>query len=424
MVRNKSARVSVITIFCFFALGCNGDNKVSVDVNSKGEVSVQSEETIAKELDPFRGEISDYDSERYGLYLDVRGREFYSISQLLLGHTEDEILSIGNLGIGPIGHEVDMNGLEQFSNLTKLSMGACEIEGSLTLRSLQNFKFLDLQGYVTDKVILQGSLPSFTEIKNGKTDEAHTVSVKGIENAPNLSVIDFQQYDDGLILSLEEGPIHEGVKKIRGGMNDMSPLSRFPNLEWAVLMYGGVQEIEGLEDKPNLEYINLTSNPLNDNIDNLYESNAYRQITLSDTGLTNGPQLTSFSRLEILQLENNQIQDTEFLIEDREGKENLRAVYLDNNEISDMTFIKHLPHVTWISLDNNQIERIDGIAQLSDENYGNFRLRGNPVKEIVKADYERVLFMVDNLDVDPRTDADDYRWIVEGVENGSINIVE
>jgi Leucine-rich repeat (LRR) protein len=137
-----------------------------------------------------------------------------------------------------------------------------------------------------------------------------------------------------------EGDIYpwelEEVKILKASREDMFEISG---------VSGMIYDLTGLEYCTNLEYLNLSNNPIKD-ITPLASLNRLNTLILSKTGISDITPLDSLTLLETLDLSDNQIRDISALA----SLTNLTTLYLFNNQISDISSLSSLDNLKVLCL--------------------------------------------------------------------------
>ncbi|MEI3368715.1 MAG: leucine-rich repeat domain-containing protein [Clostridium sp.] len=295
----------------------------------------------------------------------------------------------------------DISVLKNLVNLKKLSIGNNDISDISVLKNLINLEYLDLYNnnisdisvlknlvnlknlYIDDNKINDISvLRNLVNLEHLNLINAGISDISPIENLINLKALNLSENEISDISPLRDlvnlehlnlsdnniidiSPIKNLTKLIsfwayNNKINDISALENLINLQDVLLIKNNITGIKGIEKLDKIIKLDLSNNKIK-NIDALENSPIYK-LYLDDNEIQDISVLSTCNNLIELQLSKNKISDISSL----SGLHNLRYLALDNNEISDISPLTELQDLRSLYLNNNNISDISCI--------GNYRI--------------------------------------------------
>jgi len=139
----------------------------------------------------------------------------------------------------------------------------------------------------------------------------------------------------------------------------------------------GVQNLAGIENLINLNYIYMNFNPIGTTISYLSNLPALASLSAQDNAIVNIGPLATLTKLENLDLDLNFINDLTPLA----GLSRLRYLRLGSNQISNLSPLSHLSDLQSLYLGNNQIGDLTPLQGLTDLYY--LDLHNNQITDIL-----------------------------------------
>ncbi len=293
------------------------------------------------------------------------------------------LTSIENLNLRD-NHITNIEPLSGLTTLTELYIGGNEIGTITALSLLTNLQSLDLSGTgISDLTPLAGMIGL----------ETLHACCNGLDDLSPLSGLINLQY-----LGLDWNEI-----------TDISPLSPLSNLTGMNLIGNRISELAPLTNMMNLSYLNMPYSPLswqsqctdiptiranNPSIELCAEPNPYdcsvenvtvnmpdpnlKAAVIEKLGLTEDPTTGDMALLNWFNADQRGIQNLTGL----EYARNLQGLWLNENEISDISPVANLTHLEQLELHNNQISTIPSLSALT--NLTRLGLSNNQINDITR----------------------------------------
>lgn len=273
----------------------------------------------------------------------------------------------------------DLTPLKKLVKLEKIVLNGNKISDISVLKNLVNLKNL----YIDDNKINDISvLRNLVNLEHLNLINAGISDISPIENLINLKALNLSENEISDISPLRDlvnlehlnlsdnniidiSPIKNLTKLIsfwayNNKINDISALENLINLQDVLLIKNNITGIKGIEKLDKIIKLDLSNNKIK-NIDALENSPIYK-LYLDDNEIQDISVLSTCNNLIELQLSKNKISDISSL----SGLHNLRYLALDNNEISDISPLTELQDLRSLYLNNNNISDISCI--------GNYRI--------------------------------------------------
>ncbi|MDC0464945.1 leucine-rich repeat domain-containing protein, partial [Pseudomonadales bacterium] len=348
---------------------------------------------IPDEADAFPNDVSEQtDSDGDGVgdnrdaYPNDVSRQSLEIEDALAGVGDEGLLACLNNHLNgqdfadqlrslSCGEEIDrLDGLEQFTGLTRLSFWNHNFTDVQPIASLVGLESLEIQW---GQRILSNIAP-LSALRNLRYLNLEGLPIRDLSALENLNALEELQLNQTQIASID---IIESLPKLKGLGLARTSFSELPNFKTA----------------SNLEQLNYSGNQLNDLtafVLNLPSS--IRDLNLSQNSLEKTTALNDLKSLEYLNLEGNDIRAIEL-----DNLPKLREVYFPNNpttafkmssvprleqleagnnQFTDLSSLSNLTSLRHLSLEGNQIVDLTPLAALS--NLGYLDLQDNLIVDV------------------------------------------
>ena len=251
----------------------------------------------------------------------------------------------------------DISALKDLVNLKKLYINNNDISDISALKDLVNLEDLVL---CDNKISDISVLKNLINLEYLNLDNNNISDISALKDLVNLEQL---MLSDNNIIDIS--PIANSTKLINfwacnNKINDISVLENLINLQDVLLIKNNITEITSIEKLNKLNRLDLSNNKIK-NIDALENSPIYK-LYLDDNEIQDISVLSTCNNLIELQLSKNKISDISSL----SVLHNLGYLTLDNNEISDISPLTELQNLRSLYLNNNNISDISCI--------GNYRI--------------------------------------------------
>jgi Leucine-rich repeat (LRR) protein len=243
----------------------------------------------------------------------------------------------------------DISGIENLQSLTELNLSANEIVDIHSLAGLTNLKALYL---LSNQINDISSLAGLTNLEDLELYQNQISNIDSLQNLTKLKV-----------LTLFDNKI-----------TDISALKELVNLEQLYLDYNKISDISSLAGLSNLDSLSLANNEISD-INSLSKLTKLNFLTLNDNNITDIGSLGSLQNLTNLEIKSNEIAD----ISNFAGLKKLVHLDLSDNEISDISKLVEFTGLDSLFLANNKITDISVIGKMP--NLKSLSLVGNDIKD-------------------------------------------
>lgn len=380
------------------------------------------------------------------LYMALFCYSIFSNDSIIEGNTNKKIevsrgsLIFKNTDLGSLKNVVDLYSMDELLSVDHFAINNCDIYDVHGLDVISNMSMLvlinnksitDISGFDTLKfnklkwiILKNNSILRIPKIRSDKLDRVDLDGndIKIIECLDNYSNIKEIYLDDNNIRVLENLSPLKNVRVLSLGDN---PISKIENLDSLItienlnLSNALIVRIEGLKHLKNLKKLTLDGNRIED-IENLETLKKLQTLSLNNNKITEIKSLQELVNLTHLDLENNYISQ----LPAPEYIDHIRYIDLSHNHI------KTLPdfgkYKSYISLKNNRIESLEGLANMSKEHIDYYfnayfqpsELSGNPIKEIPITDYDYFISMIDS------NGFRNGNWLLDNIANGTIKVVD
>lgn len=276
----------------------------------------------------------------------------------------------------------DISKLKDLVNLKSLYINDNKINDISVLRNLVNLEHLNLINAGISDISPIENLINLKSLNLGENEISDISPLRDLVNLEQLYL-----YDNKII---DISPIANSTKLIvfwawNNKINDISALENLINLQDVLLIKNNITGIKGIEKLDKIIKLDLSNNKIK-NIDALENSPIYK-LYLDDNEIQDISVLSTCNNLIELQLSKNKISDISSL----SGLHNLGYLTLDNNEISDISPLTGLQNLRSLYLNNNNISDISDISCI-----GNYRileridLSNNKISDISVLENRRV----------------------------------
>lgn len=279
-----------------------------------------------------------------------------------LGLKEEDNITISQLEtitkLNLHGRELfDLTGLEYCKNLIEFTCDWSSISDLTPLKKLVKLEKISLHA---NKISDISVLKNLINLEYLNLDNNNISDISALKDLVNLEQL---MLSDNNIIDIS--PIANSTKLINfwacnNKINDISVLENLINLQDVLLIKNNITEITSIEKLNKLNRLDLSNNKIK-NIDALENSPIYK-LYLDDNEIQDISVLSTCNNLIELQLSKNKISDISSL----SVLHNLGYLTLDNNEISDISPLTELQNLRSLYLNNNNISDISCI--------GNYRI--------------------------------------------------
>lgn len=281
----------------------------------------------------------------------------------------------------------DLSPLKGLKKLRHLSMGGNDINDLSPLSGLTELQELYLWGNRISEIGPLGDLTKLRVLQLHTNRISDITSLGGLVNLENLNLNSNRISDISSLQNLTK------LQKLYLGMNliaDVKPLKGLTRLRELDLSGNRIADLSPLSGLKNLKSLMLESNNIED-IKPLSKLTGLQMLFLGNNRITDVSPLSELKGLKVLDLRKNLISDASPL-----GDLKLRALYLDDNQIEDISFLANMRSlgVGWsrmwkrdgvnicLGLSNNRISDIKplviGLILIGG---GGVDLRGNPLND-------------------------------------------
>ena len=328
----------------------------------------------------------------------------------------------------------NLNGIENCKKLKTLQIIDVNIEDYMALALLSNIETLYIQGGLLVKDNLDNIIDSIKNYDKLKSFSLYRTNLKNIEvldelkNIETLTTLNLGGNNIENIESLKDLTDLEELYLNDNKILNILPLETLTKLKLLDLNNNNIVDITSLSMNKNLITLKLKGNPKIDedrknyseqgikdldeigkildrngtislNYEQLGLFNNYKRLDLSYQKLTTLDTLEGMNQLIELNLNTNQL-----TLEDEKSQEilssmsNLRILYLDNNQLTNISAINNLKNLKILYLQGN--ENID-LSEIEDiiSNISNLRIGTEALKTIENCNSEKI----QNLNIDYST---------------------
>jgi len=181
------------------------------------------------------------------------------------------------------------------------------------------------------------------------------LTTEALKNTKFVS-LDLSKYNDWF---------EDGAGELHAPITDLTGLTYCENLR--LLDISGLNITNGVSEIAGLAYL---------------ESFVANNVGISSDAVGGAPILSSMINLKLVDLSNNNLTSLEMFFSSSNIYSKLKELYLDNNDLSDISLLSQAPMLTTLTLSNNSIESND-ISVLSDKVYLTYlSLNNNNISDI------------------------------------------
>ncbi len=148
-----------------------------------------------------------------------------------------------------------------------------------------------------------------------------------------------------------------------------------------------ITDLAGLTYCENLRLLNISGLSISGGISEIaglsyLESFIAKNTGISDEAVGGAPVLSNMINLKLVDLSNNSLTSLDTFFSDDDIYSKLKEVFLDNNNLSDISLLSQMPMITTLTLSNNDIDSED-ISVLADKVYLEYlSLNNNNISDI------------------------------------------
>lgn len=290
----------------------------------------------------------------------------------------------------------DIGALENMKNLKYIELQVNKLENIQPLSGLSKIETLWLnENAISDISALSG----VTNLKSLHLGNNKITDISPLSNLSNLKEVYLEENQIEIIKQLKGLDAIETLSLSSNRLSDISGLSELTNLRKADLWDNRIVDISPLEGLVNLAELNLSNNEIK-NIKPLAVLSKIKQLSVSNNRISEISAVGAMRELVSLEAFQNPINDIAALvglpklqaislggielndssIKALSGMSNLQRVSLNNNKLTDISFLKNLVNVESLNLSKNSISDINALASMNKLN--NIYLQDNKIIDI------------------------------------------
>ena len=311
--------------------------------------------------------------------------------------TKRDVESVTEIEISNYGKEekiTDITGIENFINLTSLTLKWNRISDISVIKGLTNLTSLHL---CDNKISDISAIKELTNLTCLELDENQINDISAIKELTNLTCLELNENQISDISAIKGltnlhklhlfGNRISDISVIKGLTNltylnlgnnkisDISVLKGLTNLTSLDLIYNQISDISVIKGLTNLQILDLHGNKISD-ISAIKELTNLTSLSLGVNKISDISAIKGLTNLHTLRLSGNRISDISVL----KGLTNLTYLNLSYNQISDISVLKELTNLTYLDLGYNQISDISAVKGLT--NLTNLYLYNNQISDI------------------------------------------
>ena len=321
---------------------------------------------------------------------------------------------------------INLNGIESCKKLKNFSAIDARVKDYSPLSFLTNIEEIYIQGSgaLKDKDLenLINSIKSFKKLIKLSLYATNLEDISLLDELKNIDSLKNLNLGVNKIKNLEPLKNLTNLKYLDLRNNlifDISPLKSLTKLETLYLMNNDIIDITPLASNKNLVYLSLKNNPKIDGDRNNYDEQGikdldeigkildrngtiyldseqldlfhnYRNINLSNENLSTLDILDGMTQIENLNLGGNKL-----TLEDEKSQEilssmkNLKYLYLENNQLTDISAINNLKNLNTLYIMGNENINLGQIEDII-SNLANLRLGTNALKTITNCNPTKI----------------------------------
>ena len=328
-----------------------------------------------------------------------------------------ESLTLGESGNKNIPQIISMDGVENCTKLTKLTLYYGPDKEYSAVSKLSNLTyFYRLSGNDYDNII--DNIKSCKNLESLYIKSQHNINMSRISELNNLKSLDLSGNGITEISGIDKMTNLEELNLGTNLITKIEGLNRLINLKRLYLNDNNIEDITPLNANMSLVYLNLKDNDRIDGNRNNYTGERlqalnkigeildrdgqinldinklglftnYKRLDLSNQNLSTLDALEGLTELTYLRLENNQI-----TLEDEKSQEILKSMNkltelnFKKNKLTDITSINNLENLTKLTLSDNNVN----LAEIEDiiSNLSFLRVSTESLKTIVNCDVNKI----------------------------------
>ena len=242
---------------------------------------------------------------------------------------------------------------QEIATLTDLHVEGRGVRDLTGIASARNLRHLDItNNQISDLAPLVG-LTQLNVLTFDNNQVSDLTPVAQLDNLQHLAFVENKASD----LSALAGLKHlESIHVSHNGISDISPLANLPNL---INFNSWGNSLSDLSPLVKLEIIDLCGG--HPDIATLTGAANLKELYLQSCNVSDLSPLTEFTNLERLNLDGNELSDISLLVK----LTALTWLSLEHNNISDISPLSELTHLTWLRLNNNSISDISPLSALT-----------------------------------------------------------
>lgn len=345
---------------------------------------------ILDKLHAYKGEDSfEAEMNEYNFKLNDKSYRKDKNSNEIYKNDLEKIESIGIRGMNAAEDDLievsSIKGLEYCKNLKTLTISSGEIpddneeirysEGAIKdLTPLAGLKNLELLRLSHNEISDVSPLKDLTQLKFLYISHNNISDISSLKNLTNLENFDFA------VNKVLEMSIVKNFKKLTlldiysNKISDISYVKELENLTYLRADNNNIENIDALKNLKLFENLDLGNNKIKD-ISVINGLTNLTKLSLKGNDL-DSINLDKLAKLEDLNLENNKISDISFL----EKVNKLTSLNLNKNNVENIEAVSNLKDLVYLYLKNNKISNIDALKSLN--KLSNLTLSNNNVSDI------------------------------------------
>ncbi len=278
----------------------------------------------------------------------------------------EEYLTIKDATLTP----ADTGRLSRFTNLGLLQFENCDFSGNSedSLRrigdSVRSFHLINCKGLENFGWLSGIKSVEWLEINNCGLDDDNVSDVWFL-NMDRLVSLDLSNNKEltnlGGILNSVNSDLHQ-IHMANTGVYSLASLSKFEELEMIDISGCEVGSLEPLHNLSNVTYIAADHNKL-ESLDGIEGMTKLDTLSVSGNGLVSAEAVKDCVYLERVDLSDNKLTDISPLAASRVS---LKKLFLDNNDIKDMTPLSGMSSLEVLSMDGNEVQDLAFLDESSE----------------------------------------------------------
>lgn len=271
-----------------------------------------------------------------------------------------------------------LNGIEEFTNLTSLTLDYNTISDITPLAKLTNLEELYLNNNNISDI---SSLSKLTNLIDLELMYNNISSISSLSGLTKLTELCLSGNNISSISSLSKLTNLTLLYVLNNNITDISALSNLTKLTRLSLSSNNITNISALSNLTNVFYLIMSNNKISD-ISPLANLTSLTTLQIGQNNITDISALSNLTKLKSLYLAENQITDISALA----NLTQLTSLTLANNEITDIKVLSNLTNLQELIINSNNITDISPLTKLT--KLKTIRLRDNQISDVNILDNE------------------------------------